>query len=77
MTPEKNDKKLTRWLLIATIALLVLVLCVQLWQLFGGKNTKGPTAPWSRIPPMARRLLPRPRNPRIPPRTASPPVRPP
>ena len=30
MTPEKNDKKLTRWLLIATIALLVLVLVVAL-----------------------------------------------
>ena len=38
MTPEKNGKNLTRWLLIATIALLVLVLCLQLWQIFGRKN---------------------------------------
>ena len=35
MTPEKHDKKLTRWLLMATIVLLVLVLCLQLWQMFG------------------------------------------
>lgn len=35
MTPEKNNQTLTRWLLIATIALLVLVLGLQLWQLFG------------------------------------------
>lgn len=38
MTPEKNDKKLTRWLLAATIALLVLVLGLQLWQMFGRKS---------------------------------------
>lgn len=35
MTPERNDKKLTRWLLVATIALLLLVLGLQLWQIFG------------------------------------------
>lgn len=35
MTPEKNNKKLTQWLLIATIALLALVLGLQLWQMFG------------------------------------------
>lgn len=35
MTPEKHDNKLTRWLLTATIALLALVLCLQLWQMFG------------------------------------------
>ena len=35
MTPERNDKKLTRWLLMATIALLALVLGLQLWQMFG------------------------------------------
>ena len=35
MTPEKNNQTLTRWLLIATIALLVLVLGLQPWQLFG------------------------------------------
>lgn len=34
MTPEKNDKKIVRWLLAATIALLLLVLCLQLWQMF-------------------------------------------
>lgn len=56
MTPEKNGKNLTRWLLIATIALLALVLCLQLWQLFGGKtygdngsltpdSANGPAAP--------------------------------
>lgn len=37
MTPEKNNNQLTRWLLIATIVLLALVLCLQLWQMFGGK----------------------------------------
>ena len=41
MTPEKNDKKLTRWLLTATIALLALVLCLQLWQMFGRKAGNG------------------------------------
>ena len=35
MTPEKNHKTLTQWLLIATIALLALVLGLQLWQIFG------------------------------------------
>lgn len=56
MTPEKNDKKLTRWLLMATIALLALVLCLQLWQMFGRKtygdngslipdSANGPAAP--------------------------------
>lgn len=39
MNPEKHDNKLTRWLLAATIALLVLVLGLQLWQLFGGKTS--------------------------------------
>lgn len=38
MTPEKNDKKLTRWLLAATIALLLLVLGLQLWQMFGRRT---------------------------------------
>ncbi len=62
MTPEKNDKKLTRWLLTATIALLVLVLGLQLWQLFGGKpsgvngsltpdSANGPAAPQASEPP--------------------------
>ena len=41
MNPEKNDKKLTRWLLAATIVLLVLVLGLQLWQIFGGKTYGG------------------------------------
>ena len=41
MNPEKHDNKLTRWLLAATIALLVLVLGLQLWQLFGGKTSGG------------------------------------
>lgn len=45
MNPEKNDKKLTRWLLIATIALLVLVLGLQLWQLFGKKAGGNSGAP--------------------------------
>ena len=35
MTPEKDNQKLTRWLLLATIALLVLVLGLQLWQMLG------------------------------------------
>lgn len=40
INPEKtgSEKKLTRWLLIATLALLVLVLCLQLWQIFGGER---------------------------------------
>ena len=63
MTPEKNDKKLTRWLLIATIALLVLVLCVQLWQLFGGKKYEGPNG--SLVPDSAN-------GPAAPPQTAEP-----
>lgn len=59
MTPEKNDKKLTRWLLAATIALLALVLCLQLWQLFGRKagndalasdSANGPAAPQATEP---------------------------
>ena len=37
MTPEKHNKTLTQWLLMATIALLVLVLGLQLWQMFGRK----------------------------------------
>lgn len=37
MKPEKNNQTLTRWLLIATIALLALVLGLQLWQMFGRK----------------------------------------
>lgn len=40
MTPEKNDKKLTYWLLAATIALLALVLCLQLWQMFSKKEAR-------------------------------------
>lgn len=35
MSPEKNNKTLTQWLLMATIALLALVLGLQLWQMFG------------------------------------------
>lgn len=46
MTPEKHDKPLTRWLLMATIALLALVLGLQLWQMFGrpapGNSTNAP-----------------------------------
>lgn len=47
MKPEKNHQTLTRWLLIATIALLVLVLGLQLWQIFGRKTVggSGPAAP--------------------------------
>ena len=47
MTPDKHGKNLTRWLLIATIALLVLVLSLQLWQMFGRNNRRddGPLAP--------------------------------
>lgn len=38
--PEKAgaEKKLTRWLLVATLVLLVLVLSLQLWQMFGGSG---------------------------------------
>ena len=53
MTPEKNDKKLTRWLLAATIALLALVLCLQLWQMFGRKAGNGALAPDSANGPAA------------------------
>lgn len=38
MNSEKNGGKLTRWLLIATIVLLALVLVLQLWQMFGRKT---------------------------------------
>lgn len=41
MTPEKNSNRLTRWMLIATIVLLLLVLGLQLWQMFGGRKTYG------------------------------------
>ena len=34
MSPETNHHKLTRWLLIATVALLAAVLGLQLWQMF-------------------------------------------
>lgn len=53
MTPEKNDKQLTRWLLAATIALLLLVLGLQLWQIFGRKTNgdNGPAAPQTAAPP--------------------------
>lgn len=44
MKPEKNNQTLTRWLLIATIALLALVLGLQLWQMFGRK-TAGSSLP--------------------------------
>lgn len=61
MTPEKNNKKLTQWLLIATIALLALVLGLQLWQMFGRKtygyngslvpdSENGPAAPQAAEP---------------------------
>ena len=53
MTPEKNDKKLTRWLLAATIALLALVLCLQLWQMFGRKAGNDALAPDSANGPAA------------------------
>ena len=44
MNPEKSapEKKLMRWLLLATIALLLLVLGLQLWQIFGGKPAAQP-----------------------------------
>ena len=48
MKPEKTNQSLIRWLLIATIALLVLVLGLQLWQIFGSRNSEpagGPAAP--------------------------------
>lgn len=38
MTPENKNKKLTQWLLMATIALLALVLGLQLWQIFGRRD---------------------------------------
>lgn len=41
MNSEKNGKTLTQWLLIATIALLVLVLGLQLWQMFGAPKNGG------------------------------------
>nr|WP_325199891.1 PepSY domain-containing protein [uncultured Oscillibacter sp.] len=59
MNPEKNSGRLTRWLLIATIALLALVLCLQLWQMFGRKSDNstpaldssgGPAAPQAAEP---------------------------
>lgn len=64
MTPENKNKKLTQWLLMATIALLALVLCLQLWQIFGGKtrgdngslvpdSALGPAAPPAAEPPAA------------------------
>lgn len=62
MTPENKNKKLTQWLLMATIALLALVLCLQLWQISGGKSggdngaltpdsANGPAAPETTEPP--------------------------
>lgn len=39
MNPEKRENPLTRWLLIATIALLALVLGLQLWQMFGDRKS--------------------------------------
>lgn len=44
MNHDSKEKKLTRWLLIATIVLLALVLGLQLWQLFGRKNHAYSTA---------------------------------
>ncbi|MCI8329881.1 MAG: hypothetical protein HFG02_09885 [Oscillibacter sp.] len=41
MNNTKNEKQLTRWLLIATIVLLALVLALQLWQMFGPKAPGG------------------------------------
>nr|WP_325212025.1 PepSY domain-containing protein [uncultured Oscillibacter sp.] len=55
MNSEKNSGRLTRWLLIATIALLALVLCLQLWQMFGRKTYgyNGSLAPDSENGPAA------------------------
>ena len=62
MTPEKKDKNLIRWLLTATIALLALVLCLQLWQIFGQKpsgdngsldSAAAPAAPSEPLAPSA------------------------
>ncbi len=39
MNSEKNSKRLTQWLLAATVVLLALVLGLQLWQTFGPKDT--------------------------------------
>lgn len=61
MSPEKNHKTLTQWLLMATIALLALVLGLQLWQIFGRKtdgyngslipdSANGPAAPQAEKP---------------------------
>ena len=56
MNPEKSspEKKLTRWLLLATIVLLLLVLGLQLWQMFGGRAAAQPQdtpAPVTRAAP--------------------------
>lgn len=44
MNPEKSspEKKLTRWLLLATIVLLLLVLGLQIWQISGGRTGGAP-----------------------------------
>lgn len=41
MNPEKNSKRLTQWLLAATVVLLALVLGLQLWQMFGPGRVSG------------------------------------
>lgn len=55
MNPDKpnSEKKLLRWLLIATIALLLLVLGLQLWQMFGRKGYNGSLPPDSANDPAA------------------------
>lgn len=40
MKPEKTNQSLIRWLLIATIVLLALVLGLQLWQIFGSRSAE-------------------------------------
>lgn len=53
MNPEKRENPLTRWLLIATIALLALVLGLQLWQMFGPDNAPPSGSPAQEASPPA------------------------
>ena len=54
MNPEKKETKMTRWLLLATIALLVLVLGLQLWQIFSRRTNAGAaTQEAGTLPPAA------------------------
>lgn len=49
MNPDKSnaEKKLVRWLLMATIALLVLVVVLQLWQMFNSQPLTQEAGPQS------------------------------